>query len=92
MDMDIPKLPGYKVKPSMAVMVALSAVEPNKRGALLAEIETLRKNRMFSDSEAQSVRGNNDARLALKKDKSAEYATKLAQTLEQFVPNLNVSL
>jgi hypothetical protein len=92
MDMDIPKLPGYKVKPSMAVMVALSAVDPSKRGALLAEIETLRKNRIFSDAEAQSVRGNNDARLALKKDKSAEYATKLAQTLEQFVPDLNVSL
>jgi len=92
MDMDIPKRPGYKVKPSMAVMVALSAVDPGRRAALLGAIENLRKNRIFSDSEATEVRGNNDARLALKKQKSAEYATKLVQTLEQYVPNLNVIL
>ena len=92
MDMDIPKLPGYKVKPSMAVMVALSAVDPSKRAALLGEIENLRKGRIFSDSEAQSVRGDNDSRLSLKKQKSAEYASSLAKTLEQYVPNLNVML
>jgi hypothetical protein len=92
MDMDIPKLPGYKVKPSLAVMVALSAVDPSKRGPLLAEIEQLRKNRIFTDAEAESVRGDNNARLLLKKNKSAEYATRLAQTLEQFVPELSVML
>lgn len=92
MDMDIPKLPGYKVKPSLAVMVALSAVDPSKRGPLLAEIEQLRKNRIFTDAEAESVRGDNNARLLLKKSKSAEYATRLAQTLEQFVPELSVML
>ena len=92
MDMDIPKLPGYKVKPSMAVMVALSVVEPNQRKALLGAIEDLRLKRMFSDAEAELVRGNNDARLDLKRQKSAEYANKLVKTLEQFVPDLNVML
>jgi hypothetical protein len=88
MDMDIPKLPGFKVKPSMAVMVALSAVDPSKRTALIGAIEDLRKNRIFTDAEAEKVRGNNDARLTLKKQKSEEYANKLAKTLEQYVPEL----
>jgi hypothetical protein len=92
MDMDIPKLPKLNVKPSMAVMVALTAVSPNQRSALLSSIENLRKERVFTDAEATSVRGNRDARLALKKEKSSEYANKLVQTLEQFVPNLNVML
>ena len=88
MDMDLPKLPGYRVKPSMAVMIALSAVDPSKRTALLGAIEDLRKNRMFTDSEAEKVRGDNDARLSLKKQKSDEYGNKLTKTLEQYVPEL----
>lgn len=88
MDMDIPKLPGYKVKPSVAVMAALAAVEPSKRSALLGDIEQLRKSRIFSDEEAQSVRGDNDARLELKRKKSAEYADQLTKTLQQHVPSL----
>ena len=88
MDMDIPKLPGYTVKPSMAVMVALSAVDPSRRTALLRAVENLRLSRIFTDAEAESVKGDNDARLALKKQKSAEYANELVSTLEQYVPNL----
>jgi hypothetical protein len=92
MDMDIPKLPGLNVKPSVAVMVALSAVEPGKRKSLLDAIENLRKTRIFSDGEAESVRGDNEARLKLKKQKSAEYADDLAETLESYVPSLSTLL
>lgn len=88
MDMDIPKLPGFNIKPSTAVMIALSAIEPNKRTALLGAIEKLRKDRIFSDAEAESVRGKNDARLALKKQKSKEYAQKLSNTLRAYVPEM----
>lgn len=88
MDMDIPQLPGFKSKPSMAVMVALSAVDPGRRADLLRSIEDLRLKRQFSDAEAESVRGDNAARLKLKKQKSAEYADSLAKTLQEYVPNL----
>jgi hypothetical protein len=88
MDMDIPKLPGFGVKPSVAVMVALSAVEPEKRKFLLESIEGLRKARIFTDKEVESVRGDNEARLRLKKQKSSEYADDLTRTLESYVPSL----
>ncbi len=88
MNNGVPKLPGTKVKPSTAVMVALAAVDPAKRNALLSGLEDLRKARILTDSEAQSVRGNNDARLALQGQKSKEYGDNLAKLLNQYVPNL----
>jgi hypothetical protein len=69
-------------------MVALAAVDPAKRNALLSGLEDLRKARILTDSEAQSVRGNNDARLALQGQKSKEYGDNLAKLLNQYVPNL----
>jgi hypothetical protein len=93
MDMDLPKLSAkIPVKPSTAVMIALAAVDPSKRTSLIQGIEDLRKNRIFTDPEAESVRGNNDARLSLKKQKSQEYGQKLEKLLEQYVPDLNVIL
>jgi hypothetical protein len=93
MDMDLPKLSAkIPVKPSTAVMVALAAVDPSKRNSLLQGIEDLRKNRIFTDSEAESVRGDNNARLSLKKQKSQEYGANLEKLLEQYVPDLNVIL
>jgi hypothetical protein len=88
MNNGVPKLPGYKVKPSPAVMMALASVDPGKRTGLLNGLEDLRKARILTDSEAQTVRGNNAARLELQGQKSAEYGQKLAQLLEQYVPNL----
>lgn len=88
MNNGVPKLPGTKVKPSTAVMVALAAVDPSKRAALLGALEDLRKARILTDSEAQSVRGDNNARLALQGKKSQEYGQSLSKLLQQYVPNL----
>ncbi len=88
MNNGVPKLPGYKVKPSTAVMMALAFVDPGKRTALLNGLEDLRKARILTDAEAQSVRGNNAARLNLQGQKSTEYGKNLATLLEKYVPNL----
>lgn len=92
MNNGVPKLPGTNVKPSTAVLVALAAVDPSKKEALKQGLEDLRKARILSDSEAQSVRGDNNARLKLQTQKSVEYGKNLAKLLNDFVPNLNVML
>ena len=74
------------------MMIALAAVNPGQRQSLLSGLETLRKNRILSDSEAESVRGNNTARLELQSQKSKEYGNALAKLLNQTVPDLNVYL
>lgn len=88
MDSGVPKLPGTKVKPSTAVLVALAAVDPGKREELKSRLEDLRKSRILTDAEAESVRGDNAARLSLQKQKSEEYGNSLAQVLGDFVPGL----
>jgi hypothetical protein len=92
MNNGVPKLPGTNVKPSTAVLVALAAIDPTKKEALKEGLEDLRKARILTDSEAQSVRGDNNARLKLQTQKSSEYGEKLAELLNNFVPNLNVML
>lgn len=88
MNNGVPKLPGTKVKPSTAVLVALSAVDPAKRDALKGRLEELRKARILTDTEVSSVRGDNSARLNLQGQKSREYGDDLAALLSEFVPNL----
>lgn len=92
MNNGVPKLPGTNVKPSTAVLVALAAIDPSKKEALKEGLEDLRKARILTDNEAQSVRGDNNARLKLQTQKSSEYGEKLAELLNNFVPNLNVML
>ena len=92
MNNGVPKLPGTNVKPSTAVLVALAAIDPSKKEALKEGLEDLRKARILTDSEAQSVRGDNNARLKLQTQKSSEYGENLAELLNNFVPNLNVML
>lgn len=92
MDSGVPRVPGTKVKPSTAVLVALAAVDPSRKAQLMAELEELRKSRILSNAEAERVRGDNSARLALQKQRSVEYGNALAATLTQYVPNLNVLL
>jgi hypothetical protein len=88
MNNGVPKLPGTNVKPSTAVLIALSAVDPAKRESLKSRLEDLRKARILSDSEVSSVRGDNEARLRLQGQKSKEYGESLANLLNEFVPNL----
>ncbi len=92
MNNGVPKLPGTNVKPSTAVLVALAAVDPSKKEALKEGLEDLRKARILTDGEAQSVRGDNSARLKLQTQKSSDYGEKLAELLNNFVPNINVIL
>lgn len=92
MNNGVSKLPGTNVKPSTAVLVALAAIDPTKKEALKEGLDDLRKARILTDSEAQSVRGDNNARLKLQTQKSSEYGEKLAELLNNFVPNLNVML
>ena len=89
MNNGVPTLPGTKVKPSTAVLIALAAVDPSKKQQLIGQLEDLRKARILTDEEAMSVRGNNSARLALQKQKSSEYGDDLSQVLREFVPNLD---
>lgn len=88
MNNGVPKLPGTNVKPSTAVLIALSAVDPAKRESLKERLEELRKARILTDSEAASVRGDNSARLSLQGQKSKDYGDDLASLLNEFVPNL----
>ena len=92
MNNGVSKLPGTNVKQSTAVLVALAAIDPSKKEALKGGLENLRKARILTDSEAQSVRGDNNARLKLQTQKSSEYGENLAELLNNFVPNLNVML
>jgi hypothetical protein len=92
MNNGVPKLPGTKVPPSTAVMVALAAVKPSQRQELLKELDVLRQGRILSDSEVQSVRGNNTARLELQTQKSKDYGSKLSKLLNQYVPDLSTYL
>lgn len=92
MDNGVPRVPGTKVKPSTAVLVALAAIDPSRKAQLLDKLEELRKARILSDSEAQQVRGDNAARLGLQKQKSEQYGNALAAVLTEYVPNLNVLL
>ena len=88
MNNGVPKLPGTTVKPSTAVLIALSAVDPAKREALKGRLEELRKARILTDTEVSSVRGDNSARLSIQGQKSKEYGDDLAALLSEFVPNL----
>jgi hypothetical protein len=88
MNNGVPKLPGTNVKPSTAVLIALSAVDPAKRESLKERLEELRKARILTDSEAAAVRGDNSARLSLQGQKSKDYGDDLASLLNEFVPNL----
>ena len=88
MNNGVPKLPGTSVKPSTAVLIALSALDPAKRESLKERLEDLRKARILTDSEASSVRGDNATRLNLQGQKSREYGESLASLLNEFVPNL----
>lgn len=92
MDNGVPRVPGMKVKPSTAVLVALAAVDPSRKPELMSRLEELRKSRILSDSEAERVRGNNSARLALQAQKSKEYGDALATTLTKYVSNLGMLL
>jgi hypothetical protein len=88
MNNGVPKLPGTNVKPSTAVLIALSSVDPSRRKDLMEGLEKLRKARILSDGEAQEVRGDNAARLKLQGAKSKEYGDSLASLLGEFVPGL----
>lgn len=88
MNNGVPKLPGTNVKPSTAVLVSLSALDPVRREVLKERLETLRRGRVLTDEEVSSVRGDNSARLSLQGKKSKEYGDDLAALLNEFVPNL----
>lgn len=88
MDEGVPPVIKGKTKPSTAILIALAAVDPNRRDQLLKELDRLRKARVLTDSEAQSVMGDAGARNALQTQKSVEYGQNLGSLLESFVPNI----
>lgn len=90
MDDGLVKLPGFagKVKPSQAVMMALSVVKPENKKDFVLGVEKLRKERQFTDAEAKTTLGNPDKRNAVIREKSAAYGQNLTKLLNQYVPEL----
>ena len=90
MDDGLVKLPGFtaKVKPSQAVMVALSVIKPENKNDFVLAVDKLRKERQFTDAEAKNTLGNPDKRNAAIREKSVAYGQNLTKLLNQYVPEL----
>jgi len=90
MDDGLVKLPGFtaKVKPSQAVMMALSVIKPENKKDFVLAVDKLRKERQFTDAEAKTTLGNPNKRNAVIREKSADYGQNLTKLLNQYVPEL----
>ena len=90
MDDGLVKLPGFtaKVKPSQAVMMALSVIKPENKKDFVLAVDKLRKERQFTDAEAKNTLGNPDKRNAVIREKSAAYGQNLTKLLNQYIPEL----
>jgi len=90
MDDGVVKLPGFtgKIKPSQAVMTALSVIKPENKKDFVLGVEKLRQDRALSTGEAEKTKGNPDKRNAAIKEKSAAYGQNLTKLLNQYIPEL----
>jgi hypothetical protein len=84
----IPQLPSLKVKPSRAILVALAAVQEEKREELQAKLNSLVKERTLDKKLEPFLKANPEERDAMKAQKDIEYAEGVERVVKEYVPDI----